>query len=346
MISGISTTVIQSALLRSIQTTQREMFVAQIEVQTGRYADIAERLGRGTSTPIALLREVNRIDSILDTNKSASTRLAATQLALGSVASSTQSLFDSLAAAKGNAQGMALAAQSAMSQLGAIGSALSTTVSGQYIFSGLNTDQPPVNQTSPIPAGPAMDTAFISRFGFAKTDALAASITPSAFSAFVTTDIEPMFLGAGWSSTLSNASDEAIVSRITLARTIETSLSANETGLRQSLYAAALSANFLDTSLNQATKESVVNIALQQSASSVSALAELQGRAGFAQQQLSDADVRLSAQSDLFAGMAEDITGVDPHEAAVRLNELVTRLETSFALTQKIQSLSILDYLR
>ena len=155
-----------------------------------------------------------------------------------------------------------------------------------------------------------------------------------------------MFLGAGWSSTLSNASDEAIVSRITLSRSMETSVTANEQGIRQSLFAAALSANFLDTPLSLAAKETIIDVGLQQASSSISALAGLQGLAGFAERQLMDAGARLSAQQDLFASMAEDVTSVDPHEAAVRLNALLTRLETSFALTQKIQRLSILDYLR
>ena len=321
------------------------MLVAEVEVQTGKFSDPAERLGTRLAAPISMLRDVTRIQSIIDTNKSASTRLAATQSALGAVSSSTQSLFDSLAAAKGNAQTMVLAAQSAKSELSAIGSALNTTVAGQHIFSGLNTDLEPVNFGNGIPARSEMDAAFLSHFGFAKTDPAAASITASAFSAFVSSDVEPLFIGSGWASTLSNASSEPIVSRIGLSQTVETSVTTNEAGVRQSLFAAALAANFLDTPLGLPAKEAVVDIALQQSSASLGSLAELQGRAGFAQRQVTEADLRLSAQSDLFSGLADDLTSVDPHEAAVRLNALLTRLETSFALTQRIQRLSILDYL-
>jgi flagellar hook-associated protein 3 FlgL len=345
MISTVSTSAIRNALQRSIQTAQRELAVRQREVQTGALADVAGTLGEKAAAPISLLRQVSRIDSILDTNKSASTRLAATQSALGVVSASTQTLFDSLSAAKGSIHGIAAASQSAKSQLGTLVSALNTAVAGQHIFAGLNTDVAPINPGNGIPAGDEMDAAFLSHFGFAKTDPAAALITPAAFQTFATSQIEPLFVGSGWAATVSGATDDTITSRITLSGTAQTSVSANETGVRRALFAASLSANFLDTPLNLAAKDTIVDRALQQSSSSISALTELQGKTGFVQQKLTDAGSRLSAQRDLFESAASDLTSVDPFDAATRLNALLTRIETSYVLTQKIQQLNILRYL-
>ena len=345
VISSISTSTIQTALLRSMQSTQRDFVAAQVEVQTSSYADVAVQLGSRTAIPLSLSHDISRIESILQTNKSASARLAATQDALASVLSSTQSLFDGLAAAKGSSQAVALASQSAKVTLGAIVSALNAEVAGQHIFSGLNMDRPPFSQASGIPAGADMDAAFLSHFGFAKSDAAAASITPAAFTNFIQLQVQPLFMGAAWGTAVSSASDDTITSLIGFSNIAETSVSANETSVRQGLYAAALSANFLDTPLSLAAKAVIVDQSLQQSSASISGLAALQGKVGFVQQRINDSDAGLSARRDLFAGMADGLTGVDPHEAAIRLNTLLTKLETSYALTQKIQRLSILDYL-
>lgn len=345
VISSISTSSIQTALLRSMQSAQRDFVTAQVEVQTGKYADVALQLGSRTATPLSLSHDISQIESILLTNKSASARLAATQDALASVLSSTQNLFDGLTAAKGSSQAVALASQSARVTLGAIVSAINTAVAGQHIFSGLNMDRPPISQGNGIPAGAEMDAAFLSHFGFAKSDAAAASITPAAFSDFIQLEVEPLFMGAGWGTAVSSATDDAITSLISSSDIAETSVSANDASLRQGLFSAALAANFLDTPLNLSAKAVIVDQSLQRSSASISGLAALQGKVGFIQRRLADADAGLSDRRDLFAGMADGLTSVDPHEAAIRLNALLTKLETSYALTQKIQRLSILDYL-
>lgn len=345
MISGVSTGAINMLLRRSIQTAQRELSISQTEVQTGAMADVAATLGVGTVAPISFLRDVTHIESILDTNKSVATRLSATQASLGSVLESTQSLFGVLTAARGNSQTLSVAAKSANSLLGSMVSALNTAVSGQHIFAGLNTDNAPLNVGNSIPAGAEMDSAFLGFFGFSKTDVAASSITPASFQAFVTAQVAPLFLGAPWSGGISNATDAPIRSRIALSESHETSVTANEPAVRDALFGAALAANFLGSSLNAQTQDGVIEKASQLSSSAVASLAQLQGRVGLIQQKLTLADNRLSAQRDLFASAAEDLTSVDPYEAATKLNSLLTKIETSYALTQKIQQLSILRYL-
>ena len=45
------------------------------------------------------------------------------------------------------------------------------------------------------------------------------------------------------------------------------------------------------------------------------------------------------------AQVIDAIEGVDPYEAASRVNELTTRLETSYTLTARLQDLSLVRYL-
>lgn len=53
----------------------------------------------------------------------------------------------------------------------------------------------------------------------------------------------------------------------------------------------------------------------------------------------------MNTQIDLFNRHIVDLEGVDPYEAANRVNDLLTHIQTSFALTARIQQLSLLNFL-
>ena len=57
---------------------------------------------------------------------------------------------------------------------------------------------------------------------------------------FITNDVTPQFLGTGWQTNMSNATDQQIVSRIALNETTETSTSANSDGIKKLAMAAAM----------------------------------------------------------------------------------------------------------
>ena len=122
-----------------------------------------------------------------------------------------------------------------------------------------------------------MQAAFFSYFGFTKDDAAALAITPTAFETFLDTQIEALFTGAGWGASISQATDEAIHSRITLNEVTVTSASANEASVRVAFYAAAISAEYLDSGLSDAVAELVSRKAIALSGEAVSGLADLQG---------------------------------------------------------------------
>ena len=59
-----------------------------------------------------------------------------------------------------------------------------------------------------------------------------------------------------------------------------------------------------------------------------------------------DANDRMSAQKDVIDDADRNaLESVDPYEASTRVNTLLTQIETSYALTARIQQLSLLDYL-
>ena len=156
---------------------------------------------------------------------------------------------------------------------------------------------------------------------------------------------EPMFLGAGWNANVSAASDDGIRSRIALNETAVTSVSANEQGFRKAIFAAALAAEFSESPLSAGAKTAVATRSVTLVGEAAGDFANLQGRLGFVSKQVDEASTRLNLQSEHLSGLADDMAAVDPYEASTRLTALLSQIETSYALTARIQNLSFLRFM-
>jgi flagellar hook-associated protein 3 FlgL len=78
---------------------------------------------------------------------------------------------------------------------------------------------------------------------------------------------------------------------------------------------------------------------------SAGSLTVLEAKNGFTLQKIDDASNRLKLQSDYLGSLAEDLSAVDPFEASTRLNALLTQIETSYAISARIQNLSFLKFM-
>ena len=53
----------------------------------------------------------------------------------------------------------------------------------------------------------------------------------------------------------------------------------------------------------------------------------------------------MTIQSDIMTNHVDALEGVDPYEASTRLSALMTQIETAYAMTARIQKLTLLNYL-
>ena len=63
------------------------------------------------------------------------------------------------------------------------------------------------------------------------------------------------------------------------------------------------------------------------------------------QQRVTDANSRMSIQSDIMTKHISALESVDPYEASSRLSALMTQVETAYAMTARIEKLTLLNYL-
>jgi flagellar hook-associated protein 3 FlgL len=344
--SAVSSLSISQALRYSTMRTQGDLAKALREQDTGKVFDSGLALGARTAQTVTFARDLERLNGIVDSNGLVSARLTATQEALDNITGAAQDFLGVLTASvSGDAAG-SVTRNSGQAALDALTSILNTPFNGEYIFAGINTDVKPLDGFAVgSPAKTAFDAAFQTHFGFAQSAPAAASITAAQMDAFMTTALEPQFLGAGWQASWSSATDQTIVSRIALNETTETSVSANNEGVQKLAMAAAAISDLFDSNLSAAGKQALVNRAVGLVGEAISSIAELQSQTGVIEQRVTAASERMTMQADLFERSIIETEGVDPYEAANRVKDLLSHVETSYALTARIQQLSLLRFL-
>ncbi len=343
----VSSAAMSEAMRTAVMRSQVELARAQKEMATLKVADTGLALGAGTAQVVNFSRDLDRLNGIVDSNTLVSARLSSTQEALGQLAGAAQEFLATLTSATSGDTNAAVTQASARSALTSLTSILNTGFNGEHLFAGTNTDVTPINSfTDPGSAAKAaFDAAFLAHFGFDKDAAAAATITAADMDTFITNVVEPQFMGGGWQANWSNATDQTIVSRIALNETTESSVSANNDGVRKLAMAAATIGDLFDSNLSEAGKRQLLARALDMVGDAVGHLTDLQAQTGVIESRVSAASERIKVQTDLFERHLTDLQGIDPYEASTRVTDLLGHIEASYALTARIQQLSLLKFL-
>ena len=345
--TSVSSAAMSNAMRYQQMRMQADLVKAQKEASTGKVADTGLALGGRTAQSVTFSRDLDRLNVIIDSNGLVGARLSSTQTSLGQLSTAAQTFMSALTTATSSDSSNNLTQSSGKATIQQLTSILNTSVNGEYLFAGTNTDVKPINDFTAAgsTAKAAFDAAFVANFGFTQDDPAAANITAAQMDDFITNDVTPQFMGPGWQGTWSNATDQQIVSRIALNETTPTSTSANSAGIQKLAMAAALVTSLMSSNISQAAKNTVVSRSTSLVGEALSGIGQIQSETGIVQKRVSDANDRMKTQVDLFERHILDLEGVDPAEAATRVADLTQHIETSFALTARLQQLSLLNYL-
>lgn len=345
----ISTSAMQNAVRLAIQRAQAEVTDRQVELTTGRHADIGLALGSKSARTIELNRDVARFDSILDSNALVTQRLSSSQEALGQMVENAQIMLDTLITVKGSESRTQLdvAERELRGALGNFTSLANISSTGEFLFAGVNTDvQPMKAYLAPgSTAKAAFDTAFSTYFGFTQNDPATETITSAQLEDFLDNTVEPMFQGATWKANWSRASDTNMSSRITNSEVIDSSTNANEAGFRDFALTAVVGVELLGMNLNGATRDFLDDRMISYAGNAIAGLNGQRAQIGVSEGRVAKANDALQAQKNVVATYIGELEGVDPYEASVQMNTLLTQMEASYALTARIQQMTLLNYL-
>jgi flagellar hook-associated protein 3 FlgL len=344
----IASSAVSGAVRSSLMKLQAKLAEAQKEVATGRLADVGLSLGFKAGQTVSLRQEHSRLQSITDSNGLVASRLDASQAALQALAESAQSFLSQLVAVRNSDTAQAIIEGQAKAALAGFTDLANTTFNGVALFAGINTDVKPITDYASSPPAAnavAVANAFTTAFGISQSDAAVASITPAAMQAFLDGAFANLFDPTAWSSTWSAAADQNTKSRISTSELVETSVNANDEAFRKLASAYTMLADLGTANLSQTTYQAVVDEATLLVGDALQGITALQAKLGGVQGRVKNADTRMGIEIDIMTSHIGALEGVDPYEASSRLSTLLTQVETAYAMTARIQQLTLLNYL-
>lgn len=190
----------------------------------------------------------------------------------------------------------------------------------------------------------AVASAFRSTFGFGIDDAAVSTIMPDDMKAFLDGSFTALFEGANWQD-WSNASSQNIQSKISLREKVEASANANDPGIQKMAMAYTMVFDLGLDRLGEGTREALVNKAIATFSEATTGVTTLQSRLGAVQEKVEEADERMSLQKDILDEKIIHLEAVDPAEAKIRVDRLMTQIQTSYSLTAQLRTMSLINYL-
>jgi flagellar hook-associated protein 3 FlgL len=343
----ISSSALSGAARTAVMKLQVDLARAQKELATGRLADTGLSLGAATVEGVALRQSQAWHEAIVRTNASAAARLDVSQSALDGMGKTAQNVLSALLGARGSTAGRAEIANQAKAALVSLTDQLNTELAGVHVFGGDNSaDIPMAGYYAPAATSrQSVAAAFTMAFGMSQTDPAVGTIGAQAMSQFLDGAFVAEFADAAWMGNWSVATSQNAIARIAADEKIEVSANANEATFRVLSQAYVMVADLGGQNLSQDTFNMVLDRATKLIGNALNGLAAVRSRLGTAQDRVSSASERLATQGNIIANRLTKTEGVDSYEAATAANQIMTQLQASYAVTARIQQLSILNYL-
>ena len=342
-------TLVRSESLRLIaQRIARDLDSSAREMTTGRRDDLGASLGARLTRPVEARIDKAQLEALEQTDAVVAARLEIGQSALTTLQQGAGTLRSALIAAKATPDHRDALVETARGFLSNIVATLGRDAAGVAVFGGRALDGPPVaawDETRAAGPARAIRDAFVAEFGFDQDDPAVATIDRAAMQTFLSGAFAARFAPAGWSADWSTASDATLTTTIAPGETVQTTMSANDAAFRDLTRAVTMIADLGAGQLAGDAFDALVDEALKALAPATGGLTRLQTGFGAAQQRLTDArDSMRTLRASLDEAIGAD-EGVDAYAAAARVNDLRTRLETTYALTARLRELTLLRYL-
>ncbi|NNE24995.1 MAG: flagellar hook-associated family protein [Rhizobiales bacterium] len=344
----ISTPAIANATRLSLMRMQNDMTELNTELSTGRHADVGLHLGHRTGRTVSLRSEHALLNQLTDTNSLVQSRLETTQIALGGLTERAQGFVDITIASRDGWTGPHVGVADARDALSMFAAQLNSSIDGEFVFAGINSDVAPMEDYFGTPASAAkqaVDAAFLAEFGINQSDPAVANITAADMTTFVDGAFAALFDDPAWGATWSSASDQDVSSRISPDTVIETGTNANISPFRKLAMAFTMMADLGGETLNDQAFKVLTDKAAVIASQGIHELALAQGDVGVDQQRIERADRIMSLQLDTLNEAIINLEAVDPYETSTRLNQLISQLEVSYAVTGRLQQLSLVRYI-
>lgn len=344
----LPTRLVNAGPMEGLARLQADLALRQKELSTGQKADIGLEVGNEIRRNVSLRSSLNEMESFQRLNGVAATRLAGAQTALTSIANSASEFLSNGIPARDAPNARFLMGQAASNALSDLTRNLNTEIGGFPVFGGENLDAKPMKDFSGVegnPAKAAINNLFQTEFGFLPDDPLAANLSANDLSGFLTGPFANLFDANHWGTLWSSASGSAMRSEVSPGIEVETGSTTHLSGLRDLTQGYVALSFFKDTAINDAAYKGIIDAALGSTSNASSELTAAQADLGLSEERVSNATERLGEMQTVFSRSLTSLEAANPIDVAAKINSLLTGIEATYAMTARLQRLSLLNFL-
>lgn len=342
----VSTYAMNASVRMQTMRTQSDLATGEIELASGKKANIGRDLGPMTSQLVSVENQIDLIDRIKVTTSFVVNRMSMMQTSMTSMVNSGQEFIGQLSTEINGSMDSELLAQIADNALGQFTSVMNTSFKGEYVFSGINTDVMSLNEyTAGSPAQTAVAAAFVTEFGFAPDDPLAEAITPAAMEAFFDGPFMDLFDDTNWPALWSGSSERGMRSKISPMELAENPTTAQADSFRKIAASIIAMKEFSEGNFNQGVQGILAKRALETMSIGINRLADEQSKVGTVEKRIEEANDRMDYQKIVLTDQVNAFQGINFFEISDRLSQLALSLEASYLATAKLQKLSLMNYI-
>ncbi len=308
---------------------------ASQELVSGEKSNLVQAAGGDLNRLFHIENRLGALTSDIDTLRLAAGKTNLMQISLERVADGLTDFGPSLLSTvnSGDIRSMEIVGTSARDKLEAAVSALNARYGNQSLFAGTAVDQPALAPASDILSD---ISAIVS--GAANASAAIAAIDSYFF--------DP---AGGFETSIYRGSTQDIgAAHISDGSQIDYGIRADSIPVRQSLRALAMAAVAADPATFSGTPDQVALLkeAAESAINAGNSVLRARETLGFAEENIQNAKAHTLAQQTAFNLERNGLRSVDPYEAASKLQELQTQLQTMYAMTARLSGLSLTNYLR
>ncbi|WP_062113455.1 flagellar hook-associated family protein [Aureimonas sp. AU40] len=352
---SISSLTLSNFSRTTIQRVQTQLADAQTEFNTGRHADVGRTLGYVTGNTITYRAQESSLQNMVDTNKLVASRFTLMDNALTSIRNNGDDYSKALINGTATGTGVGSLIQTATQGLQSVLGSANLSSGGQYLFSGTRSEvQPVLSDTTAITTlNGNLKTKFLTALGIsdvslAKSDDVKAYFSDAGLTQTVggvsTTYKFSTDFDAEW-ATIANTGGDVSTAQISKSETIETSISASSAPFKNTVAAYAMIGALGIDQMGSDARQALTTAAQSKLTQGRDGIVKLQADIGVRQNRVAAANDLLTKQQDVVVAAYGRLENVDQTEAGLLINQLKTQLDATFAVTGKLQNLSILNYL-
>jgi len=347
---NISTLATFFQLNDSIRSLQQSLLDGQKELSTGRKADLMAALGNQAASDVDLRNAYAEATTFKTTAGVVSTRLDAMQTALTSVKDAidkarTQTLTATSPLARQQLQ------QLAKTTIDQIGSLLDTQFDGRYLFSGMQTDMPPLQEQNTVNATTGLSpqqavAQIIANLGPMTDAASALNVANGADGVSSLFDDSNSNANLRYTPTLYNgATSGTLTARLDRGYQIDYGLRADDPAVRDALQGLYMLAAVPSGSVPDDAYAAWQSEALAHLDKGFQGVIGMASTVGYQQSAVADVMARHDSTLTQLNTQIVNLEQADPYETAAKLSQFQSQLEATFTVTARMSQLSLTKFL-